>query len=296
MLIRVADAILGGEGRLVQLVGEESLAPAAWLAALLLVLLLGALGWWALGDMFAAGEAKGMKPGQKKSRAPQSSALPSRYASKGVVTLARGPVRIREEEASRVRGTGAGSRGYQMLSDDLQSEPPPYRSFDGLVTPSRRAEHNLFREEAASMTPNMARSFGSSRPDAQDASQARQPLALHAAPPYRAELPVGDDNSCGVLFDITSIPVTSPAHQVVAHAVYELARTNYEVTQEIAQAKLDLERAKLAVITALVAPPGNLPGGLGRPAAPQSQGADRHPAGPQMSNVQARRGSSTAMW
>ena len=86
------------------------------------------------------------------------------------------------------------------------------------------------------------------------------------------------------------------AHQVVAHAVYELARTNYEVTQEIAQAKLDLERAKLAVITALVAPPGNLPGGLGRPAAPQSQGADRHPAGPQMSNVQARRGSSTAMW
>ena len=183
MLIRVADAILGGEGRLVQLVGEESLAPAAWLAALLLVLLLGALGWWALGDMFAAGEAKGMKPGQKKSRAPQSSALPSRYASKGVVTLARGPVRIREEEASRVRGTGAGSRGYQMLSDDLQSEPPPYRSFDGLVTPSRRAEHNLFREEAASMTPNMARSFGSSRPDAQDASQARQPLALHAAPP-----------------------------------------------------------------------------------------------------------------
>ena len=190
----------------------------------------------------------------------------------------------------------SGSRGYQMLSDDLQSEPPPHRSFGGLGTPSRRAEHNLFREEAASMTPNMARSFGSSRPDAQDASQARQPLALHAAPPYRAELPVGDDNSCGVLFDITSIPVTSPAHQVVAHAVYELARTNYEVTQEIAQAKLDLERAKLAVITALVAPPGNLPGGLGRPAAPQSQGADRHPAGPQMSNVQARRGSSTAMW
>ena len=143
------------------------------------------------------------------------------------------------------------------------------------------------------MTPNMTRSFGSS---GQDASQARQPLASHAAPPHRAELPVGDDNSCGVLFDITSIPVTSPAHQVVAHAVYELARTNYEVTQEVAKAKLDLERAKLAVITTLVAPPGTLPGGLGRPAAPQSQGADRLPAGTQMRDGQARRGSSTAMW
>jgi hypothetical protein len=292
VLISAADAMLGGEGRLAQLVGEENLPLAAALTALLLALLLGAIGWWALGDMFAAEEAKGRKPGQRKYRVQQSSALPSRSASKGVVPPARGPVRIREEEASRIFGA-RGSRGYQMLSDDLQSEPPPQRSFDGLGTPSRRAESNLFREEAASMTPNMAHSFGSS---GQDASQARQPLASHAAPPYRAELPVGDDNSCGVLFDITSIPVTSPAHQVVAHAVYELARTNYEVTQEVAKAKLDLERAKLAVITTLVAPPGTLPGGLGRPAAPQSQGADRLPAGTQMRDGQARRGSFTAMW
>ena len=68
--------MLGGEGRLAQLVGEENLPLAAASTALLLALLLGAIGWWALGDMFAAEEAKGRKPGQKKSRVQQSSALP----------------------------------------------------------------------------------------------------------------------------------------------------------------------------------------------------------------------------
>ena len=67
-------------------------------------------------------------------------------------------------------------------------------------------------------------------------------------PPQGVGAAAGALPSCGVLLDRAPMSISGPSNEVMAHAVFETAQVKLEATQEVAQAKLDLAIAKLAVV------------------------------------------------
>ena len=58
----------------------------------------------------------------------------------------------------------------------------------------------------------------------------------------------------GVHLDHAAIGLSAPSGQVLAHADYEVAQTQFEVMQAMAQARLELAAAKRAVVHSHVRP------------------------------------------
>ena len=56
----------------------------------------------------------------------------------------------------------------------------------------------------------------------------------------------------GVMLDPLAVELRAPPREVWAHANYEVAQTQLEVVQAVAQAKLELAQAKRAVVHAHV--------------------------------------------